>query len=439
MGTKQSEHGLNGALARSAQEPPTVSKVEPERGGRGWIASEGSSATEGSRLVMASAPGRTIRVAIAVRDMGFHNEVLDFLERQPRIDVVASITDPGAGLGPTTSSTTGDRADVLVLCPAFGLTIGRQSSDLAPVLLVAEEMTVPVLRTAIEAGAQGAFCWPEEREDLVTAVRAASSRPIGPSGRRGRVIAVMGGRGGSGVTFLASHLAAAFTRRGLRAAVVDMDPSFGDLTAALGFTEPGVRTIEDLIPVAEELDPDQVSKALMHHASGFDVLLARAEAVPEGRTWGALDDAGPVVSGGLYAACVALLAGEFDCVILHLPRALGDLWRTAVRLADQTLLITGLDLMSLYGARRAMERLRTDTDDTVAVVVNCTRRADVRVSEVERVLRAKPIARIRSDPTISAAQARGKLIGHRRPAWRDVVRLASSLHVGPRVVEEVAS
>jgi Flp pilus assembly CpaE family ATPase len=107
-----------------------------------------------------------------------------------------------------------------------------------------------------------------------------------------------------------------------------------------------------------------------------------------------------------------------------------------VRLADEVVLVTGLDLMSLYGARRTIEALRSDTAGTpIRIVLNLARRPEVSPAEVERVLGMKAAARIRSDPSVPAAQAAGRLIGPRGGrAWRDVIALARTL-LGDQVVE----
>jgi pilus assembly protein CpaE len=373
-----------------------------------------------------------MRVAIVIRDLAFHQEVLDFLGRQPGIEVASSHTD-ASQLGGVWASADA-RPEAVIVCPlAAGSLIGSVD-HVPPVFLVAQEMTVPALRAAIDAGAQGAFCWPEERADLPRAMSASRRRALPPSRARGRVIAVLGARGGVGVTFLAAHLAAALTRADHHTVLVDMDPAYGDLTAALGLIEDdGVTSVEDLVAVVDELDPDHVARAQMRHERGFDVLLSRPPvSIPP--TTG---DATPTsIPSGLYGACVALVAGDHDAVVIHVPRTLGALARTAVRLADEVVLVTGLDLMSLYGARRTIEALRSDTAGTpIRIVLNLARRPEVSPAEVERVLGMKAAARIRSDPSVPAAQAAGRLIGPRGGrAWRDVIALARTL-LGDQVVE----
>src|SRR5262249_24224899 len=153
----------------------------------------------------------------------FHHEVLDYVGRQPGLEIVASITDEGPATGLWSPSGSLTEADVLLVCPSFGRDVARAAGAAPAVLLVGQEMTVPVLRTAIDAGAQGAFCWPEERVDLIEAIRSSAARSSEAARHRGAVIAVLGSRGGAGTTFLATHLAAAFADQGHRTVLVDMD------------------------------------------------------------------------------------------------------------------------------------------------------------------------------------------------------------------------
>jgi MinD-like ATPase involved in chromosome partitioning or flagellar assembly len=222
------------------------------------------------------------------------------------------------------------------------------------------------------------------------------------------------------VTFLATHLAAALADRGLRTALVDMDPAFSGLSAALGIDADGeVRAIGDLLPVIEELSPSHVDQALFRHSRGFGVLLAS----------GPGERPGPAVPPGLYSASVALLAGDHDMVVLHVGRPLEPVARSAIELADRVLLVTGLDLLSVYGARRALAAFRADdAPDRFSVVVNRYRRSELTPGDAERILGVRPAAILRCDPAVGRAQDRGELLPPRsRRAWRDVKALAGML------------
>jgi Flp pilus assembly CpaE family ATPase len=354
------------------------------------------------------------RVLLGIRNLAFHQEVLDHLARDPRLEVVGAATWPGDLLKLMREVA----PDVTVACPVMVHEVRHPAVGAAPnLMVVAEEMTVPVLREAIEAGAHGVFAWPEERDELseeIARPRAASSE--GPASR-GRVIAVYGARGGSGTTFVATHLAAAFADRGERCALVDLDVGFADLTIALGIDQQ-VRTVADLVPVSGELGPNHVEDALYRHPRGFSVLLSPSEPG---------DEAPP--PPGLYTASIALLAGAFEVVVVHVPRGLDGLTRAAVTMADEVVLVVAPDVFSLHATRRAALALGlAQQPDRCRVLLNPVVRGEIGRRDVERVLGMAPYSGVRFDSAVARAQARGRLLRPRsHRAGRDLQVLADKL------------
>jgi Flp pilus assembly CpaE family ATPase len=364
-------------------------------------------------IVSSVQPRAPRRVLLGVRDLVFQQEVLDFLERDPRLDVVAAVTWPG-----TLLQGMRDLApDVAVACPAMVRELSHPSVGPAPnLMVVAEEMTVPVLRQAIDAGARGVFAWPEERADLAEEISKFEEHLSADRTARGLVIAVYGTRGGAGATFVATQLAASFADRGQRSVLVDLDSGFADVTIALG-VDPHARTIADLIPVAEELGPDHLEDVLYPHPRGFSVLLAPTDASDE------------VAAPGLYPASIALLAGAFEVIVLHLPRGMGKYIRATVGMADQVVLLVAPDLFSLHAARRAVDAFGLeDQHDRCRVVLNPAVRSQVGRREIERVLGMAPFAAVRYDPAVARVQAQSRLLPPRgRRAARDLRVLAGKL------------
>jgi Flp pilus assembly CpaE family ATPase len=358
--------------------------------------------------------GRRTRVLIAIQDMGFHQEVLDFFERDPRVDVVAAVTQPDAlfRIEPKTGP------DVTIACPVLTRGVQHPSAGgrIRNLLVVGEEMTVPLLRDAIDAGAKAVFAWPGERDELARAIAVLAGSDDWASAPRGRVVAVFGPRGGSGTTFIASHLAAALADEGKRCVLVDLDRCFADVSVALGIA-PGqdFRTVADLVPVAGELEPGHVEDALFRHPRGFAALLAPPEPTQA-----------PDIASGLYSGAVALLALSHDVVVLHTPRYLDDVTRAGLAMADEILLVVSPDLFSLYSARRAVSALgQQGGGGRHRVVINPHARGDIGFAEIEATVGVRPTAAVRFDPAVSRAQDRGELLRTRaHRAWRDVRALA---------------
>jgi pilus assembly protein CpaE len=371
---------------------------------------------EGDATLSGIHPMSRRRILVGIRDVVFHQEVLDHLARDPRLEVVGAVARPGAllqgirGLGP----------EVTVACPVMLREISHPSvGHQDNLMVVAEEMTVPVLREAIDAGAHGVFTWPDERDELTEEIIRVGHPQHDPSTSRGRVIAVYGARGGTGTTFIASQLAASLADRGQACALVDLDASFADLTIALGI-DGRVRTIADLVPVAGELGPDHLEEALFRHPRGFSVLLAPSDP--------ALDDS---PSPELYTAGIALLANAFEVVVLHVPRRIDVLVQAALGMADEVVLVVSPDLFSLHAARRVIAALDLNhRTDRCRVLLNPAVRNAFGRREVERVLGMAPFGSVSFDPAVEKAQARGRLLPPRgRRAARDLRMLADRLTV----------
>jgi pilus assembly protein CpaE len=357
------------------------------------------------------------RVAIGIQALGFHQEVQDFLGRDPRLDIVGAAADAERLVAIMSERS----PDVVLACPSVARelrhpTLGERRP---PLVMVVEEMTVPVLREAIDLGAEFVFAWPEERGELARTVAGLGGRRTEPGGVRGKVLAVLAARGGAGATFVATHLAAALAAQDARSVLVDAAVALGDASAALGIEAgSGRRTVLDLVPVMNELTPSHVEDALFHHPGGFSALLAptdpgRASEVPP----------------ALVCATVALLAASNEWVVVLLPRSGGPGARATVAMADLVLLVTTLDLFSLYGARRAIESFGSEVQpDAWRIVLNRPSRPSLGTKDARRVLRVAPFVSIGSDGRVRRAQERGELLRRwTSGAGRDIRTLARRL------------
>jgi Flp pilus assembly CpaE family ATPase len=265
----------------------------------------------------------------------------------------------------------------------------------------------------MRAGARGFFLWPSEREALVAAT--ARTAIVGPALHpRARTIAVFAPRG-SGATFVATHLAAAVARRQLDCLLLDVDPVFADVTAALGAHGAEAappRTMGDLLPLVDELDGTAVREAAWVHPEGFRALLA-----PE-----ALD--GAALGAVEVRRVLAAAATEADVVVAHLPRSLDELAIAAIEVADRVVFVLGLDALSFRSAKRACERLPgVDVD----FVVNRSARAEVTPADVLRVFGREPVGVLPFDRSVGRAQDHGRLVGARGRLGRAIDRLAARL------------
>jgi pilus assembly protein CpaE len=345
-------------------------------------------------------------------------EVMHFLDRTGRARVVATAEDDRHLVEAVRQL----EPDAVVAQPGLIDPVVARGSA---VLALATRETVSSLRAAIEVGARGYFLWPGEREQLAAAVAATRIAPV-PTDRRAVVTAIHGARGGVGATFVATHLAAAFQRRG-SCVMIDGDPLYGDVASVIGVPADASHTFADLAPLGDELTPAHLEETLWQHPTGFRVLPGPS---PE--------SAGTVRPGDLtrVVESAAIMA---DAVVVHLPRALDGLAQAGLRSADRVVEVLSLDVLSFRAATRALEAFGPlHLSAPVGFVVNRVSRAEITPADVERVFGAAPLAVFPADRAVGRAQDHGRLMPPKGRLARAFDRLAARL-LESEVVEHEAS
>ncbi len=234
---------------------------------------------------------------------------------------------------------------------------------------------------------------------LVDLVRSASP-DLADS--EGRVVSVMGTKGGVGATVLACQLAASLQEVGGRVALVDLNYPLGDV--ALHFDVDPTYTLADLARAEEELDATYLRTILKGHESGVQILAAPT----------LMEDAESIRS--LHVERVLpILRSEFDWVIVDVSRSWNEASVQALTLSDQVLLVSLFDVPTLNHARQhkklleglALNGLRT------RMVGNRHSKGDaVTVSDFKRVLGSEPDALIPNDYATTAESVnQGRPIG----------------------------
>ena len=349
------------------------------------------------------------RVVLALEPPDVAEEVMHFLDRSGRARVVGTAGDAVQ----LTEAIRQLDPDAVVAAPS--LVPSRESLNGSALLAVDTTQSVGSLRRAIRAGADGFFLWPAEREELAAAAGRARPSEDDSLGAPGRVVAVYGPRGGAGTTFVATHLAAALARRQRRCVLVDLDVLFADASAAIGVPlDEEVRTIADLAPLSSEIAPRHLLEVMWRHPTGFDALLAPGEERIATR-----------VGAETYRPAIVAARRTCDVVVLHVPRALDDVVRAGLELADRILVVLGLDVLSFRDAKRAIEV--AGLDGRCEFVVNRPGRSEVTSKDVERVFGRPAVAVIPSDRSIPAAQDRGRLLAMRGRVGRSIDRLAGDV------------
>ncbi|SHN02813.1 septum site-determining protein Ssd [Cryptosporangium aurantiacum] len=260
------------------------------------------------------------------------------------------------------------------------------------VIVVDEQRNHPddpiVWRLADELGAEHVVFLPTAEAWLVDRYAEAVNGPRAP----GRVVAVVGGRGGAGASVLATALAVTAARTGSRAMLVDADPLGGGLDLLLGRENTAGLRWPDLVDTAGRMSPPALHDALPR-VGELCVL-----------SW----DRGDVLTIPTEAAEAALEAGRrcSDVLVVDLPRRPDDAAVRALQAADLTLLIVPAEVRACAAASRVMRAVRPHCA-RLACVVRGPAPAGLRSVDLATSLELPLAGVLRAEPRLAATLERG--------------------------------
>lgn len=277
------------------------------------------------------------------------------------------------------------------------------------ILVCGREPRESTWQAAIAVGAQHICALPEQ-EDLLTRNLADTAEQARGGAGDGRVIAVVGARGGAG----ASVFAVALARTATSALLVDLDPWSGGIDLLLHSAAPGLRW-PDLSPQGGRLSWPAVRDALPNHR-GVSVLSGTRSCHEM--------DAGPVESildagrrGGVVAIC-------------DLPRRATAAAGAALECADLVVAITTCDVRAAASAAAMAPVLRA-LNQNIGLVVRGPSPGGLRAREVADVTQLPLVAAMRPEPMLAERLERDGLRLGRRSALSAAARdVLAVLHRG---------
>lgn len=223
-----------------------------------------------------------------------------------------------------------------------------------------------MMRLAMQVGARDYFAVPIHLDDLLQSVRSIQAE-VGSagatSGSRGKLIAVINAKGGSGASTVAANFAhiAARLPSPREVALVDLDVQFGALPLMFDLREHG--GLLGAIEGADQITPGSIAKYGSRHVGGVTIFSAMSEQIP--LPWELS------VQGLDHFLATARQA--YRVVVVDLPRQIDPLTSVVLTQADHVLVVMQQSLVHVRDAKR-MLRILTATlavpRDNISVVVN---------------------------------------------------------------------
>ncbi|WP_211240697.1 septum site-determining protein Ssd [Hamadaea tsunoensis] len=247
-----------------------------------------------------------------------------------------------------------------------------------------------LLPAAQDLGAEHVAMLPAAREWLLNRLAEARTGPR----REGRIVGVVGGRGGSGASTLAAALAVTGVRAGLSTLLVDADPLGGGLDLALGWErERGLRW-SGLAGASGRVDPGTLTAALPGRGPLAVLAWDRPSVVP--------------AAAGAEAMTAALDAGRraADLVIVDLPRSFDAAASAAARSALMILLVLPSEVRATAAATQVVREVERHCR-RIGVVVRGPSPGGLRPGEVARAVGLPLVGEMRPEPGLAAALEKG--------------------------------
>jgi pilus assembly protein CpaE len=246
--------------------------------------------------------------------------------------------------------------------PEFALDLVESigANGRATVMVYSDSTDPELLVRCMQAGAREFLAYPFSTELMAEAlVRATARRPVVVDTARaaGKLLAIMGAKGGAGTTMLACNLAVALAQeKKQKTLLIDLDLPLGDAALNLGIVTE-FSTI-DALEAADRLDARFLSQLLVKHSSGVWLLAAPGRFVPYQASERSIE------------RLIQVARQEFDNVVLDLGSKLDLMGTAAYREASTVYLVTQASIPELRNSNRLIAEFFSGPLPKLEIVIN---------------------------------------------------------------------
>jgi pilus assembly protein CpaE len=278
-----------------------------------------------------------------------------------------------------------------------------------PVVVMSEASPNGFLRQAFEAGADDVITLPQPSEQVAFTLQKVIARRKGlamPGKATAPLVAVLGPKGGTGKTLVATNLAVALAQRDANVVLVDLDLQFGDIGLALGLSPE--RTMYDLMKAGAPFDHEKLDRHLIRHSSGVKVLIAPTR-----------PDQASAVSIDFLRDIYASLRTMCDAVIVDTPPGFTPEVIATIDVSTEICMVGMLDSLSLKNTKLGLETLDLmgyDTDRVSLLLNRADSRVGITPDDVSMIVGRAPDVSVPSDREIPRSVNEGTPIVAAKPS-----------------------
>ncbi len=240
---------------------------------------------------------------------------------------------------------------------------------------------------AMRAGCSEYLLKPLSAEQLAEALRRLHTRVSARKPARakpsGRILALLGARGGAGTTTLAVHLGCFLVRQyGKKTLILDEHSRLGHVSLYLGEDQANYHFYE-LVRNISRLDESLLQGFVIHHSKCLDILPS-----PD-----VFDDSANVSLDDVHRA-IRFLGDNYEFVVIDCPHGVHNLSLTTIDCCDELFLIATPDVPALRDLSRYIDRLLQSNvaAGKIKVVINrYSSDGALTLEQIEKAIR-QPIA-----------------------------------------------
>ncbi|MCA9989932.1 MAG: response regulator [Ardenticatenaceae bacterium] len=218
----------------------------------------------------------------------------------------------------------------------------RPGTAQLPIIMMSSLGEVDDRINGFDAGADDYITKPVNKRELLARIKALLARSEYGRTQMAEVIAIVGAKGGVGVTSLAVNLAVALAQRESRVTLIELQPSQGmlryhfNIPAGLGLSQ-----LASVTPT--DIGWPEIRQCLVTHSSGAKILPASDES-PQ-----------PRLTSEHIDTILAALTRDVDYVLIDLPPSDEEIVRRVLDSADRILLVTEAEVLSAICARTRLQ------------------------------------------------------------------------------------
>jgi pilus assembly protein CpaE len=264
------------------------------------------------------------------------------------------------------------------------------------VVVIGRINDVTLYRELVRRGVSDYVIAPVTAIDVVRSICNLFSAPEAKA--VGRIVAVVGAKGGVGASTVAHNVAWAIARDlAMDSVVVDLDLAFG--TAGLDYNQDPPQGIADAVFSPDRIDTAFIDRLLSKCTDHLSLLAAPA-------TLDRVYDFGAEAFDSIFDT----LRTTMPCIVLDIPHQWSGWTKRALVGADDILIVAAPDLANLRNTKNIFDLLKSLRPNDRAPLycfnqVGVPKRPEINAGEFAKAIESQPIAAIPFDPQMFGSAA----------------------------------